>query len=133
MRYLIGLALLVFVGCMSVESDHVMTTEPFSYTATGDNGMMGQASQTQIRMALTSDSLENYWDACQVISDHIPWPSGIKDTIAVTFNAEAGVPHYFAAKIADEVPNWSLLSNIITRTFADTDAPMPITDFSFGD
>lgn len=126
------LTALAFSGCTPVESDPVSVTVPFAYTATGDDGMMGQANQTEIRMAQTSDSLINNWNACQIISDHFPWASGIKDTILVTFNAETGVPYFFALKIADEVPNWSLLSNIITRTFPDTDAPLAVTDFDFG-
>jgi hypothetical protein len=127
------LALALLSGCQTAQSDPTSVITSFTYTAPGDDGAVGQASVTQIRMALTSDSLVSNWEDCWIVSEHVPWAPGVKDTIMVTVSIETGVPYFFAVKVADEVPNWSLLSNIISRTYADVDMPIPVTDFDFGD
>ncbi len=124
---------LLAVGCTGLQSDPVSITGLFAYTAPGDDGMSGQASRVQIRMALTSDSLVNNWASCQIISDHVPAPGGVYDTIQASFDIETGVMYYFALKAADERPNWSPLSNIITRVYPDITAPSIVADFDFGD
>lgn len=133
MKKLIALMLLAFIGCTAVESDPALMDVPFAYTATGDDMAVGQASVVHIRVALSASELQNNWDGCTIVSSHMPWASGVKDTIVVQVSVETGVDYFFAVKIADEVPNWSGLSNIIVRNFADTTAPLPIGDFDFAD
>lgn len=137
MRGLLVVGLLIvtglFMGCTSTDGDPVSVTRSFSYTATGDDGMLGQAAYAQIRMARTSDSLLNNWTACQIVSDTVPWQPGITDTLQVDFLIETGVVYYFGIKIGDEVPNWSDLSNVIAWTAPDVIAPLPVGDFGFAD
>ena len=149
----------MFVRCSQVTSDPVTKSIPFSYTATGDDGTVGQASYAIIRMAQSGSELIDNWESCRAVFEHTPGPPGVKDTLSVSIDVETGIEYYFAMKIADEIQpygstdhwqidttvspwdttaltvdgrNWSILSNIITRTFPDTDAPLAITDFDFG-
>lgn len=128
---LLALTLLLVVGCSHVGSDPVTIPQPFTYIAPGDDGIEGQASLTQIRMALSASDLQTNWDNCTIISEHTPWSPGVRDTIDVSVEVETGVDYYFALKVADEVLNWSVLSNIITRSYPDVTPPSPVGDFDF--
>lgn len=129
MRHLLIIALLLIVGCAGVESEPVTITQEFSYTATGDDGIVDQAAMVQIRMAQTQDSLVSYWDACSIVIETVPWAPTVNDTLTVQITIETGVTYYFAIKIADEIPNWSGLSNVVILTFPDVTGPSPIGDF----
>lgn len=128
----VALLSMVFIGCESANTDPITVGTWFRYTAPGDDGIEGQASITQIRVAMTADSLVNNWSDCLIIDEHQPWPTQTYDSVLVEIIINTGVDYYFAAKVADEVPNWSLLSNIIARNWADDMSPSPIGDFSFG-
>lgn len=158
MKYVFAALLLFMVGCSMVGSDPVTINQQFAYTATGDDGIVGQASLTQIRAALSADDLINDWDNCLIINEHTPWISQVRDSLSVDVIVNTGIDYYFATKIADEVQpfrsgahwhidstvipwdttaltpqgrNWSMLSNIITRNYPDVTAPSPIGDFDF--
>ena len=105
-----------------------MIERQFVYTATGDDGSIGQASRVVLRVAMTLDSLENHWSSCTILADEVPPDAGVQDSLFIQFDATTGAAYYFGCKIADEVPNWSELSNVVTATFLDTTAPGPITD-----
>jgi len=91
-----------------------------TWTASGDDGDVGTASQYDIRYS-TSPIDEGNWDAAtQVDGEPAPSPSGTAETFTVT-GLFTATTYYFAMKVADEVPNWSELSNIasakITRAY----------------
>jgi len=130
---LVALIALALIGCTSVGSDPVAITTTFRYTAPGDDGILGQASLTQIRVASSEDDLINNWDSCTIISEHIPWPPGVWDSLEVEYNIESWGSYVFALKVADEVPNWSQLSNVLTIHIVDAFPPSPVGDFSFAD
>lgn len=130
MKLLIIILLAMMVACTGIESDPVTITQKFSYTATGDDGIVDQAAMVQIRMAQTQDSLVSYWDACSIVIETVPWAPTVNGTLTVQVTIETGVTYYFAIKTADEVANWSGLSNVVVLTFPDVTPPSPIGDFN---
>ena len=129
MRYLfIICAFALIAGCSGVGSDPVTVDGWYSYTAVGDDDMVGQANKVQLRVARTQDSLTDYWDDCTIVYDGATWPPFVYDTLPFQLTVTTGVPYYFGIKTADEIPNWSGLSNIVELTWADITAPSPILD-----
>ena len=130
MKHLIAIIILaLFVGCVPIESDPVMVTQAFSYTAVGDDGIDGQADIIQIRMSLDQDSLLSHWNNCSVILEAPSPPPLTKDTVSAQFNVDIGSEYFFAIKTVDDWGNWSGPSNIVTIIFPDTIAPLAIGDF----
>ena len=130
-----GFAILVIVlsSCNSGQTVPVARSLELSWTAPGDDGLIGQASAYDGRYSVDTLQLKNNWNACTLIpniSAMTPKPSGQKDTVQFTVNLETGVTYYFAVKSADEVPNWSGISNLWSVVYADTDGPIEITDLT---
>jgi len=86
-----------------------------TWTAPGDDGNSGTASQYDIRYS-TSGINESTWDlASQCAREPKPQPAGSKETFTLT-RRSSGTTYYLALKTADEVPAWSPLSNVVTGT-----------------
>lgn len=82
-----------------------------TWTAPGDDGSTGDASEYDIRYS-TSITSEQTWDsATQVDGENAPKSAGSPDTMVVS-GLEAGTNYFFVMKTADEVPNWSAISNL---------------------
>jgi hypothetical protein len=127
---LAALALLTAIGCSDDDpADPGDTTPPaavtdlrlqsiagsiltVAWTAPGDDGTEGTATQYDVRYATTAIT-EATWDACQQVAT-VPTPvaAGSEQTVAIDASAKADV--YVALKAADEVPNWSGLSNVVS-------------------
>ena len=81
------------------------------WTAPGDDGMSGRATRYDIRYAPSIvDSDTRFLSATPCTSEPTPAIAGTMQTFTVT-GLSSGTTYYFALKTADEVPNWSLLSN----------------------
>ena len=93
------------------------TTIDLSWTAPGDDGATGTATAYDVRYstagAITSDAEFNA--ATQATGEPPPSLSGSAEAMTVTGLTE-GTPYWFALKTADEVPNWSAVSNSPTGT-----------------
>ena len=86
-----------------------------TWTAPGDDRDVGTASKYDIRYS-TEPITEDNWDgATQCEEEPTPQPAGSKETFTVT-GLSPGTTYYFALKTADEVPNWSELSNCVSAT-----------------
>jgi hypothetical protein len=106
-----------------------------TWTAPGDDGGTGIASQYDIRYVPEIDGPINLasWDsATQVAGEPGPSAAGTLEGMAVG-GLDPGASYYFAIKTADEVPNWSALSNSPLGTagsganvkdFANQDIPL---------
>ena len=82
------------------------------WAATGSNGGSGTASQYDIRYS-TSPITEASWDsATQCTGEPTPQPAGSRESFEVVGLSTATM-YYFALKAADDVPNWSDLSNVV--------------------
>lgn len=84
-------------------------------TATGDDGIMGRAKTYEIRYATSMIDSANYALATQFLPPNQPNVGTADDTIIVT-GLLPNTKYYFAVKLADEVPNWSPISNIDSAT-----------------
>lgn len=99
-----------------------------TWTAPGDDGNVGSASQYEMRYSTTPITEANWSSAILVTGIPAPQPSGSDETFIVE-NLEISTTYYFAIKTADEVPNWSGLSNVVNAaTTGDQTPPSAIND-----
>jgi hypothetical protein len=103
------------------------------WTAPGDDGSSGTATTYDIRYRTDAAITSGNWDtATQVTGEPSPSVAGSSENFTVT-GLSGGTTYYFAIKTADEVPNWSGVSNSPTNsTYADTWPPVDITDLATG-
>ncbi len=102
------------------------TTITLSWTAPGDDANSGQAAEYDLRYS-TSVITDANWNAATNVTG-VPTPQlvGSPESFTVT-NLTPGTLYYFAIKTADEVPNWSSVSNIVSQATApEQDAPATI-------
>jgi hypothetical protein len=101
-----------------------------SWTAPGDDGDVGTASQYDIRYSTSPITMANWGSATQVSGEPTPQSAGSSESFVVTGLTE-GTTYYFAIRTADEVPNWSGLSNVVGHsTASDTTPPASVTDLA---
>ena len=97
-----------------------------SWTAPGEDGAKGQAAHYELRYD-TVPLVESAWDSAEVVAtSRTPASPGTREDLSV-----AGLPTgvlYFGIRTADEVPNWSELSNI--AAVGALTPPDPIRDLS---
>jgi uncharacterized repeat protein (TIGR02543 family) len=104
-----------------------------TWTAPGDDDNTGIASEYDIRYVLQANGpidTEGEWlGASPVTGEPIPSAAGTPESMTVG-GLVPGASYYFAIKTADEVPNWSALSNspsgtagsaVKVKDFADQD------------
>ncbi len=110
-------------------STTTQTSATLTWTAVGDDGSTGTATSYDIRYSTTNITTANWASVTQVIGEPNPEPAGSQETFTVT-GLTAGTTYYFALKVADEVPNWSGLSNVASgATLAsDVTPPAPVDD-----
>lgn len=87
------------------------TSLTLTWTAPGDDGLLGTANQYALRYSSSAIDTEADWQAATMVSNPpTPQVSGSTETFTVAgLNSETR--YYFALKTADETPNWSDLSN----------------------
>lgn len=125
-------AILLVVYCNSgcrLQADPVDVQVTRTWTATGDDGIIGTATHYDARYSTSQDSLILNWFQCAawtVPAD--PKLSGERESITFPMTVTTGVTYYFAIKAADETYNWSLISNIKEQTWADNMPPSQIID-----
>jgi hypothetical protein len=100
-----------------------------TWTAPGDDSSSGTASQYDIRYSTAPINDANWSSATQVTGEPAPQIAGTQQTFSVT-GLQSDRTYYFAMKTADEVPNWSGLSNVTNGTTLDIVPPSQITDLS---
>ena len=87
------------------------TAVTLKWTAPGDDGNVGTATTYDIRYH-TSGITEGNWNAAtQCNGEPSPQSAGNGETFTVN-GLNAGTHYWFALKTADEVPNWSGLSDV---------------------
>ncbi len=87
-----------------------------TWTAPGDDGNTGTASQYDIRYSTSTINNDATWNsATQVTGEPTPQVAGTNQSFTVT-GLSPSTTYYFALKTADEVPNWSGLSNCPSGT-----------------
>jgi hypothetical protein len=92
-----------------------MNSLNLTWTAVGDDGMAGQATTYDLRYGDVPISGSN-WDFITKITT-LPAPKSAGETESLTVSGlESNTTYYFAIMVADEVPNWSTISNIASGT-----------------
>ncbi|HDL04373.1 MAG TPA: hypothetical protein ENH25_09605, partial [candidate division Zixibacteria bacterium] len=129
-------AYLALAGPVSAAQGPLMASEATSnsvtlnWTAPGDDGNNGTASQYDIRYSLNPITEANWGSATVVSGVPVPRPAGSQESFDVT-GLEPSTTYYFAIKAADEVLNWSSLSNVVAKsTEPETIPPAAIADLT---
>jgi hypothetical protein len=120
MRSPLVLALLMAAGpamLPSLATAQTVTSNSvtLSWTAPGDDSLTGTASQYDLRYSTSAITAANFANATRWNSMPAPAVAGTQQTTTVT-GLTASTTYYFALKTADEVPNWSGISNVVSRT-----------------
>ncbi len=106
---------------LSVESFDA-TSVTLAWTAPGDDGSQGTVAQYDVRYSTSEINDDNFDQAQSAQGPSSLVAAGQSQTLVVAGLTE-GQQYYFAMKAADEVPNWSGLSNVVAATPADVTAP----------
>ncbi|MCK4606898.1 MAG: fibronectin type III domain-containing protein [candidate division Zixibacteria bacterium] len=85
------------------------------WTAPGDDGYSGTASAYDIRYFTSPITEYNWGSALRCTGEPQPGNAGVSQSYVVE-GLSPNTLYYFAVKTADEVPNWSPLSNIPSGT-----------------
>jgi hypothetical protein len=85
------------------------------WTAPGDDGKIGTAKQYDIRYSLLPITATNWAIATQVVGEPVPLVAGTLQRHVIT-GLKPSTGYYVAMKTADEIPNWSTLSNVPLKT-----------------
>jgi hypothetical protein len=103
-------------------SSETSTSVALSWTAPGDDGSTGTATTYDLRYSTALITAANFNSATQVSGVPAPRVGGSSESFVVT-GLNSGTMYYFAIKTADEVPNWSTISNITNRTTLTESTP----------
>jgi len=97
-------------------SNPTSTSIALTWDAPGDDGEQGTASQYDIRYSTSEIIDEAGWQAAsQCTGEPSPSPVGTIENFTVT-GLSPSTTYWFALKTADEVTNWSVLSNSASGT-----------------
>lgn len=86
-----------------------------TWTAPGDDGATGRAASYDIRYSTAPITETHFASATSVPNRPSPLPAGQTQSLTVA-GLQPGTTYYFALKTADEVPNWSAISNIASAS-----------------
>jgi formylglycine-generating enzyme required for sulfatase activity len=96
------------------------TTVTLRWSEPGDNWREGEVSQHELRCSFDPITESNWDEATHLDAVFIILPAGRTSTQVVE-GLERERTYYFALKTADEVPNWSDLSNVVRAVTYDLD------------
>ena len=98
------------------------------WTAPGDDGMTGTATEYEIRYSPDVINDESWETAEAVSSPPLPELAGAEQIFTIA-GLEHGSLYHIGIMTSDEVPNWSGISNIVAAT-SDTTPPARITSLT---
>lgn len=99
------------------------------WTATGDDGVIGRASVYDMRYSTSPITTANFLSATPVAGVPAPRTTGSAESFTLT-SLVPGTVYYVALRSGDEVPNWSLISNIVVIGSGTTaHQPLPLMLF----
>ena len=130
------LILFLILGILVSQANAITKTFTLTWTAPGDDGNVGTATVYDLRVSTDSLALINNWNTCtpvtctKVTGVPIPHIVGTHETFTFILDVNTGINYYFAIKAADEIPNWSAISNIKTIIVPDTIPPSTINDLN---
>lgn len=95
------------------------TRVTLAFSATGDDGLGGQAARYDLRYATGSIDAQSFKLATQVVDEPLAGPPGSPETIEVA-GLQPGTTYAFALKVSDDGGNRSELSNVVVATTPGT-------------
>ncbi|HEX7879606.1 MAG TPA: putative glycoside hydrolase [Candidatus Eisenbacteria bacterium] len=99
-----------------------------AWTAPGDDGATGTASSYDMRWSTTSISEINFATRSYITTEPQPAVAGTTQQLTIV-GFSPGRTYYLALKTADEKPNWSAMSNLLSfTTLIDNTPPATISD-----
>ncbi|ALP53607.1 hypothetical protein Tel_10955 [Candidatus Tenderia electrophaga] len=109
------------------------TSVALTWTAPGDDGLMGTASSYDIRYSTSAINDGNWASATQASGEPTPSAAGSNQSFTVT-GLSPGTTYYFAIKTSDNASNTSALSNSPSQatSAADPTAPAAISGLVAG-
>lgn len=112
--------LVVVAGLVGMESPADGQTVTWNsvrltWTTPGDDSLAGTASQFDLRYSTSAITAANFASATRWNGTPTPTASGTTQSTTVT-GLTPNTTYWFAIKTGDEVPNWSGISNVISRT-----------------
>lgn len=116
--------MLVLVSCAAASSVRAATgsVAVLNWTAPGDDGNSGTARRYDIRRSTSLLTAINFSFADTVGGTPAPAPAGTPQSCYVVL-PDASKTYYFGIRTADEVGNFSTLSNIVTISALRTATP----------
>ena len=116
-------------------TDRTLNSVTLVWTAPGDDGAEGQATEYGIRWSLDVITEES-WSAAEICAGiPTPRPAGQPDTCVVSC-LNHDTTYHFALKSEDDSGNWSGLSNGAIGTTSDgvevMDQSQPLRDYGYG-
>ncbi len=113
-----------------------LTSVQLWWTAPGDDGDIGRASEYDIRTYSFLMTEENWGNCSRILGEPAPTDPGLPQSLTIS-GLDPFRVYNLAMKTGDEIPNWSPMSNMITFTTngggastKDTIPPGRITDFT---
>ena len=101
-------------------------TVRLTWSSTGDDGVTGKAAAYDVRYHGTTLA-ESTWEvAAHAFDPPTPLETGSAETFLISGLGRG--TWSFALKVADEVPNWSTLSNVVQVAVGDSIPPAAVTD-----
>src|SRR2546426_5139762 len=105
-------------------------TANLRWTAPGDDGSSGRATSYDARYSTAGPLTDANFATATPFSTPAPGPAGSIESVSVS-GLSPGTRYWFGVKAADEVPNWSPLSNIATvLTPLPPDTTPPVVGFT---
>jgi len=127
-RIVAPLMLLALLAASAARAQVSANSVTVSWTTPGDDGTIGTASQFDLRYSTSPITTNNFSSATRWTQTPVPTAPDTHQTVVVTGLSPA-TTYYFAIKTADEVPNWSGISNVIQATTSlapDVTRPAPL-------
>jgi hypothetical protein len=102
------------------------TSVMLRWTATGDDGLVGQAAGYDLRWSTSPINAANFSSATRATVS----PPGVSGSVQdhTVSGLVANSTYYFALKVGDEAGNWSPISNVVQITTHDRVPPATIND-----
>jgi hypothetical protein len=85
------------------------------WTTPGDDSLMGRATRFDLRYSNLTITALNFNQATAAVNLPVPGLPGAIQSVRVDA-LQSGRTYFFAIKTADEINNWSAISNVISRT-----------------
>jgi hypothetical protein len=108
-------------------SDSGLAGRTLIWTTPGDDDSTGQASTYDIRFGSAEITDQNWSDLLPVPASPVPGVSGTVQVFELPGSFQIGT-WFFALRTADEVPNWSAISNVVSFDAAPTAYPLAMTE-----